>query len=31
MELLAKDVEEYPDDYQRERAARFGVSKHGIY
>ncbi len=31
MESLAKDVEKYPDDYQRERAARFGVSKHGIY
>lgn len=29
-EKLAKDVEEHPDDYQYERAQRFGVSKQGI-
>jgi transposase len=29
-EKLAKDVEEHPDDYQYERAERFGVSKQGI-
>jgi transposase len=31
LEALAEDVKKYPDAYQRERAARFGVSKHGIY
>jgi transposase len=31
MEQLANDVLERPDDYQHERAARFGVSRHGIY
>jgi len=29
-EALAQDVEEYPDRYQYERAARFGVSRQGI-
>jgi transposase len=29
-EALAKDVEEHPDSYQYERAARFGVSRQGI-
>lgn len=27
---LVKDVEQYPDSYQSERAARFGVSRQGI-
>jgi len=27
---LARDVREHPDSYQRERAARLGVSKNGI-
>jgi transposase len=30
MEALARDVEEYPDAYQSERAVRFGVSTRGI-
>lgn len=30
MEALRKDVEQYPDSYQKERAARFGVSPTGI-
>ena len=30
MEALAKDVELFPDDYQWERAQRFGVSQKGI-
>lgn len=30
MESLKKDVEEYPDSYQYERASRLGVSKSGI-
>ena len=30
MEKLKKDVEEQPDDYQWERARRFGVSPNGI-
>lgn len=29
-EALAQDVEEHPDSYQYERAARFGVSRQGI-
>ena len=29
-EALAQDVEEHPDSYQYERAARFGVSQQGI-
>ena len=29
-EALAQDVKEYPDSYQYERAARFGVSRQGI-
>lgn len=28
---LVNDVERYPDAYQRERAARFGVSKNAIW
>lgn len=31
MEHLKKDVEDYPDAYQYERARRLGVSKTGIY
>ena len=31
MEALRKDVEAYPDRYQHERAALFGVSKSGIF
>ena len=30
MDALAQDVLEYPDAYQHERAARFGVSQRGI-
>jgi transposase len=30
MDLLQKDVENYPDSFQYERAQRFGVSKSGI-
>lgn len=30
MQVLARDVEEYPDAYQYERAQRFGVSPKGI-
>ena len=30
MEALRRDVELYPDAYQYERAARFGVSEKGI-
>jgi transposase len=30
-EALRKDVEMYPDAYQHERAARFKVSRFGIY
>ncbi|GFN45435.1 transposase [Candidatus Regiella insecticola] len=30
MEALAQDVATYPDDYQYERAQRFGVSAQGI-
>jgi transposase len=30
MELLARDVELYPDAYQYERAERFGCSQRGI-
>ena len=29
-EALAQDVDEHPDSYQYERAARFGVSQPGI-
>ena len=29
-EALAQDVQEHPDSYQYERAARFGVSRQGI-
>ena len=29
-EILAQDVDEHPDSYQYERAARFGVSQQGI-
>ncbi len=29
-EALAQDVNEHPDSYQYERAARFGVSQQGI-
>lgn len=28
--MLAQDVDEHPDRYQDERAARFGVSQQGI-
>ncbi|MES2354213.1 MAG: IS630 transposase-related protein [Pseudomonadota bacterium] len=31
MEALARDVDAYPDDYQYERAQRFGMSQRGIY
>jgi transposase len=31
MELLKKDIEEYPDSYQYERAERLGASQSGIY
>lgn len=31
MEALKKDIEEYPDSYQYERAERFGASQSGIY
>ena len=30
MELLARDVEMYPDAYRYERAERFGCSRRGI-
>ena len=30
MELLKKDIEQYPDNYCYERAKRFGVSATGI-
>ena len=30
-DALKKDVEEYPDSYQYERAERLGVSQSGIY
>lgn len=30
MAALAKDVEIYPDDYQYERAQRFGMSRRGM-
>ncbi len=30
MEALKEDVRQYPDAYQHERAARFGVSQKGI-
>ena len=30
LEVLRKDVELYPDDYQRERAVRLGVSQNAI-
>ena len=29
-EALIRDVQEHPDSYQYERAARFGVSQQGI-
>jgi transposase len=31
MEALKKDIEEYPDSYQYERAERLGASQSGIY
>ena len=31
IDALAQHIEDYPDAYQRERAAHFGVSKSGIY
>lgn len=31
MEQLKQDIIDRPDDYQHERAQRFGVSRHGIY
>jgi len=31
MDALRKDVEDYPDAYQYERALRFGVSQSAIY
>jgi transposase len=31
MEALKKDIEEYPDAYQYERANRLGVSQKGIF
>lgn len=30
MEALAEDVKERPDDYQHERAQRFGMSQRGM-
>ena len=30
MDSLKKDIEEYPDSYQHERASRLGASKSGI-
>ena len=30
MEALKKDIEDYPDSFQYERAERFGVSASGI-
>jgi transposase len=30
-QVLRKDLEEHPDAYQYERAARLGVSKSGVY
>ena len=31
LEALRRDVQDYPDAYQYERAQRFGVSTHGIW
>ena len=31
MEALKKDIEDHPDSYQYERAARFGVTQTGIW
>ena len=31
MEKISADVEKYPDDYQYERAERFGVSTHAVF
>ena len=31
MEEIRADVEKYPDDYQYERAERFGVSTHAVF
>jgi transposase len=31
MEVLKKDIQEYPDAYQYERAARLGVTAMGIW
>ena len=31
MQKLEEDVTSYPDAYQRERAARLGVIRHGIH
>ena len=31
LEKLAKDVEDHPDDYQYERAARFGVAQSSVH
>lgn len=31
MDALARDVEKYPDAYQSERAARFGVHQNAIF
>ena len=30
MDALARDIEQYPDAYQSERAARFGVHQNAI-
>ena len=31
IEQINADVEKYPDDYQDERAQRFGVSTHAVF
>ena len=31
MDALARDIEKYPDAYQSERAARFGVHQNAIF
>ena len=31
MEVLARDIEDYPDAYQFERAERFGVCQKAIW
>ena len=31
IEEISANVEKYPDDYQYERAERFGVSTHAVF